>query len=275
MQFFNVRKIFFAAMLFMGSVGALFGAAASDSAAAAKPEAYDFTVISVPKDATHPRPNEGSKVGFLVNGVQARTLVLLRGKTYTFNVDTGVMHDFYITPDPAGWGTGALAEGVEGNFTYKGVVTFKPTAATPDVLYYQCRNHKYMGGQIHIVNPGEEGKIKIAEPAAAPATAKAAQQTIDKGELKQKLDFADMTINKSDAAKRITASSNAEAKAKHKDAQEKLAAGQQAFAADNLPLAKSKIDEATNLMADATRLVPSEYARTKAKARYDELVKGI
>ena len=274
MQFFNVRKIFFAAMLFMCSAVPAFGAAATDSAAPAKPAAHDFTVVSVSKDATHPHPGEGSKVGFLVNGVQGRTLVLVRGKTYTFNVDTGVMHDFYITTDPAGWGTGTLAEGVEGNFTYKGVVTFKPTAATPDVLYYQCRNHKYMGGQIHIVNPGEEGKIKVAEPVAAPTAAKAAQ-TVDKGELKQKFDFADMTINKSDTAKRIIASTNTEAKAKHKDAQDRLTAGLSAFNADDLALAKTKIDEATKLMSEAARLVPSAFMLGKAKARYDELVQGI
>ena len=274
MQFFNVRKIFFAAMLFMGSAVSAFGAAASDSAAAAKPEAYDFTVISVPKDATHPRPNEGSKVGFLVNGVQGRTLVLVRGKTYTFNVDTGVMHDIYFTTDEAGWGTGTWSEGVVGNFTYKGIVTFTPTATTPDVLYYQCRNHKYMGGKIHIVNPGEEGKFKVAEPAAAPTAAKVVQ-TIDKGELKQKLDFADMTINKSDAAKRVIASTNAEAKAKHKDAQDRLAAGLSAFNAGDLVLAKTKIDEATKLMSEAARLVPSGFMLGKAKARYGELVHGI
>ncbi len=261
---FTHKKFIFSLLLLLGSAVPAFEATA-----------HDFNVTVNTKDQTHPHPNEGSKIGFLVNGVQGRTLILVRGKTYTFKVDSNPMHDFYLTTDTVGWGTGTLTEGVEGNFTYNGVVTFKPTAATPDVVYYQCRNHKYMGGQIHIVNPGEEGKIKIAEPAAAPATAKAAQQTIDKGELKQKLDFADMTINKSEAAKRITASSNAEAKARLKDAQDRLAAGQQAFVADNLPLAKSKIDEATSLMADATRLVPSEYARTKAKARYDELVKGI
>ncbi len=247
---------------------------ATAPATQAKQGTYDFTVVSVPKDASHPRPTEGSKIGFLVNGAQGRTLVLVRGKTYTFDIDTGVQHDFYITTDPAGWGTGTLAEGVTGNFTYKGVVTFAPTAATPDVLYYQCRNHKYMGGQIHVVNPGEEGKIKIAEPAAATAVTKAVQ-TVDKGEFKQRLNFADMTINKSDAAKRITASNNAEAKAKHKDAQSRLAEGQSAFNAGDLALAKTLIGEATKLMGEAARLVPSDFMVNKEKARYAELVKGI
>ena len=275
MQFrFSGIKFLLATMLLIGSAVSASCATAADSAAPAKPAEYDFTVVSASKDASHPHPAEGSKVGFLVNGVQGRTLVLVRGKTYTFNVDTGVMHDFYITTDPAGWGMGTLTEGVTGNFIHKGVVTFKPTADTPDVVYYHCRNHKFMGGQIHIVNPGEEGKIKIAEPVAAPAAAKAAQ-TIDKGELKQKLDFADMSINKSDAAKRIQASTNEEAKAKHKDAQDRFAAGLSAFNADDLALAKAKIDEATKLMAEAARLVPSEFMLGKAKARYGELLNGI
>ena len=283
---FNGKKFLLAAMLTIGSAVSAFGATPAASAvsatsatavgsvAQAKPAAYDFIVVSVSKDPTHPHPSEGSKVGFLVNGMQGRTLVLVRGKTYTFNVDTGVMHDFYITTDPAGWGTGTLTEGVTGNFTYKGVVTFSPTATTPDVLYYQCRNHKFMGGQIHVVNPGDEGKIKIAEPVAAPAAAKPAQ-TIDKGELKQKLDFADMTINKSDAAKRIIASTNAEAKAKHKDAQDRFAAGLAAFNTGDLALAKAKTDEASKLMGEAARLVPSEFMLGKSKARYEELLQGI
>ncbi|HEY4713900.1 MAG TPA: hypothetical protein VIH30_06635, partial [Aquirhabdus sp.] len=193
---FSSNKFIFVILILLSSTVSAFGATA-----------YDFNVTVNTKDQTHPHPSEGSKIGFLVNGAQGRTLILVRGKTYTFKVDSSPMHDFYLTTDPVGWGTGTLTEGVAGNFTYNGVVTFKPTAETPDIVYYQCRNHKYMGGQIHIVNPGEEGKIKIAEPVAAPAAAKAVQQTIDKGELKQKLSFADMTINKSDAAKRIVASS--------------------------------------------------------------------
>lgn len=265
MQFqFVSRKIIFVFLLFLASAVSALDAAA-----------YDFNITINTKDQTHPHPSEGSKIGFLANGIQGGELIAVRGKTYTFKVDSNPMHDFYLTTDPAGWGMGTLTEGVEGNFTYNGVVTFKPTAATPDTVYYQCRNHKFMGGQIHVVNPGEEGKITIAKPAAAPAAAKAASQTIDKGELKQKLSFADMMINKSEGAKRVAASSNAEAKARLKDAQDKLAAGQKAFDADDLPLAKARTDEATTAMADATRLVPSEAAKAKAKARYDELVQGI
>ena len=151
---------FFIFVLLMGSVTSAFAEAAADDAAQATPTEFDFTVTSVTKDKTHPSYDKGSDTGFAVNGVQGGTLVLVRGKTYTFDVETGVMHDFYLATKLIGWGASTLTEGVKGNFTYKGVVTFTPTAETPDTVYYACRNHKYMGGEIHIVNPGEEGKFK-------------------------------------------------------------------------------------------------------------------
>lgn len=276
MQFrFGFKKILFAAVLLLGGMVSAFGGTTADGAAQAKSSEYDFTVVSATKDQSHPHFNEGSPIGFAVNGIQGRTLVLVRGKTYTFKIDTGVMHDFYLSTDPVGWGTGTLTEGVEGNFTYKGVVTFQPSAGTPDAIYYQCRNHKFMGGQIHIANPGEEGKIKITEPATATTAVQAVIPTVDKGALKQKLNFVDMSINQSASAKRITASNNTEAKAKYKDAQDSLAAGKSAFDSDNLQLAKTKIDEAIGLMAEAARLVPSESVQEKAKNRFKELVQGI
>lgn len=146
---FNFHRVFFAILLLL--VGAV-------PAQAADTEEYDFNVISANKDKSHPYYGQGDAMGFVVNGAHGKNLELVRGKTYTFNIDTGVMHDFYIATKPVGWGKAALAAGVQGNYTYKGVVTFKPTADTPDVVYYVCRNHKFMGGEIHIVNSAKAGK---------------------------------------------------------------------------------------------------------------------
>ena len=214
-------------------------------------------------------------MAFVVNGVQGRTLVLVRGKTYTFNIDTGVMHDFYFSTNPVGWGIGTLTEGVESQFIYKGIVTFKPAAETPDVIYYQCRNHKFMGGQIYIANPGEEDKIETLEPPTVTTPIQADIPPVNKDELKQKINFLEISINKSDSAKRIAASNNAEAKAKLKDAQGILTVGKSAFDSDNLQLAKTKIDEAYGLMTEAARLVPSEFMQKKAKNNFDEAVQGV
>ena len=259
------------------------GNASYNAVAQTKASEYDFNVVSATKDQTHPHFNIGSPTGFVVNGVQGRTLVLVRGKTYTFNVDTGVMHDFYFTTSPIGWGAGTLTDGVDGQFIYKGIVTFKPSAGTPDIIYYQCRNHKFMGGQIYIANPGEEGKIKLPEPTAAATSAQAVTPTLSKGELGQRINFLEMTINNSDLARRIAASNNAEAKAKLKDAQEMLAAARSALDSGNLELCitklqlcTTKIDEAEyKLLTEAGRLVPSEFMQKKAKNNFDELVQSV
>ena len=272
---FSCAKILFAVALFMGSTVSALEATAVDGATQAKSSKYDFTVMLATKDQTHPHFGEGSTVGFVVNGIQGRELILVRGKTYTFDVDSNAMHDLYLSTDPIGWGVGTLTTGVEGNFTFKGVVTFKPTAETPDLVYYQCRNHKYMGGIIHIVNPGEEDKIKIAEPAAKATSAQNAPSTPDKNEIKQRLNFVEMFISKSDAAKRIAASNNEEAKEKYKGAQDKLTAAKDAFDSDNLQEAKTRSDEAMGMMTEATRHVPSESMQKMAKARNEELIQGL
>jgi hypothetical protein len=164
---FGGCRLFFACALLLGGATSAFGEATADGAAQAKPAEYDFTVTSATKDKTHPQYGKGSDTGFVVNGVQGGALVLVRGKTYTFDVETGVMHDFYLATKPVGWGAATLIKGVQGQFTYKGVVTFTPAAETPDTVYYACRNHKYMGGEIHIVNRGEEGKFTGVKSALA------------------------------------------------------------------------------------------------------------
>ena len=162
---FGCCRLLFVFALLMGGATSVFGEAAADDAAQATPA--DFTVTSATKDKTHPYYGKGTDTGFVINGVQGGSLVLVRGKTYTFDVETGVMHDFYLATRAIGWGSSTLTEGVKGNFTYKGIVTFTPTAATPDTVYYACRNHKYMGGEIHVVNRGEEGKFKGVKSALA------------------------------------------------------------------------------------------------------------
>jgi len=235
----------------------------------------EFSVTVTTKDQTHPHYNEGSKVGFVINGEQGRPLVFVRGKTYKFNVNTPPMHDFYLTSDSVGAGPGALSEGVEGNFTFRGTVTFKPTAATPDLVYYACRNHKNMGGDIHVVNPGEEDKFKSTQAAVPATVAVKTPPKLDKNEMKQKLSFGGMSINGSEAAKRITAGNNEDAKVKLKGAQDKLAVANSAFDSDNLPEAKALLEEAMTLMSDAKSLAPSQFEQQRAKAKVEELAQGL
>jgi len=165
---FGFHRLFISALLLLGSAVSAWAEDPAASAVPAQPAEYDFAVVTATKDKTHPFYGKGDQLGMVVNGVQGGTLVLVRGKTYTFDVNTGLMHDFYFSTKPTGWGTGTVTKGVQGQFTYKGVVTFSPTAETPDLIYYACRNHKFMGSEIHIVNRGEEGKFKGVKSALKP-----------------------------------------------------------------------------------------------------------
>jgi hypothetical protein len=140
--------------VFVFSILLLIGAFASVAQAEkqSQPDKVDFLVTADFKEEDHPYFLDGGEIGFLVDGVQGPALTLERGKTYVFEIDTGVQHDFYLSTKALGWGTATLTKGVKGNYTYKGWVTFSPDENTPDTVYYSCRNHKYMGGAIHIAD---------------------------------------------------------------------------------------------------------------------------
>jgi flagellin-specific chaperone FliS len=236
-----------------------------------------FLVSAEVKDSSHLYYGIGSELGLVVNGVQGKELVLVRGQTYTFKVDTGVKHDFYLSTSPKGWGAATLTDGVKGNYTYLGVVTFSPNENTPDVVYYACRNHKNMGSKIHVVNKGDEGKVVFgvrdeATPASKPAAEKSAFTSGNQA--KQKVMFAEMFIASSPAAKRIDASGHDEAKQLLGEARAKLANAKKALAAGKDAQAISIVDDALRSMSAASQLVPSEAKLSELRAQFDELLKG-
>lgn len=242
---------------------------------------FVFLVTAGEKDTTHPYYGVGSKHGFLINGVQGKPLILVRGKTYTFKVDTGVQHDFYFSLSGAGWGSAAYTDGVEGQFIYKGVATLTPGADTPDVLYYACRNHKNMGGVIYVVNPGEENtplaqlqaRVQAAAPGGSAAPART-QAAVGKQQVEQKIQFADMFINTSDSAKRIKDSGNAEAIALYESARGQFTAARQAYGRSSYGEALGLVDDALRMMSDAARAIPNEAQMEGQRARFEELLRG-
>lgn len=238
-----------------------------------------FVVTVAEKDATHPNFGIGSNLGMVVDGVQGKELILTRGKTYAFKVETDVKHDFYLTTSPVGWGASVLTEGVTGNFTYRGTVTFTPSDASPDIAYYQCRNHKSMGGKLHIVNPGEEDKVVIESPVrqtAPPGDAAAAgEATVSESQVTQKISFADMFINQSQAAKRLAQTTNADALSLHQQSQEKLATAKEIVTQGDFGQAMNMVDEALRLMSEASRLVPSTSQLEEQRTHFNELMEGV
>jgi len=89
----------------------------------------------------------------ITQAVYNPTLYFTKGFNYRFEL-LAPGHPFYIKT-VQGTGTGnAYEDGVEGNGTQVGFVTFKVPFDAPDTLYYQCSNHSAMVGTIII---GSEG----------------------------------------------------------------------------------------------------------------------
>lgn len=234
--------------------------------------AREFTVTVEKKTASHPNYGRGHEIGFVVDGMQGKELVLTRGVTYVFHVRTDVKHDFYFTTSPRGRGAGTVADGVMGQFTYKGDVTFTPSASTPAVMYYECRNHAFMGGKIHIANAGD--KVKIGgETVAAPQQAQK-QRAVTASQVKQKLAFAEMMLNSSPTSKRVMAGGTAQAKQVLAQAKSKVEGAHAALSAGDNAGAMQAANEAVRLISEAGRLAPAE-AGQDFKPRYTELLDQV
>ena len=103
-------------------------------------------------------------------------------------------HPFYLTTDAAGGGSAPYTAGVTGApASGSQTVTFVVPAGAPDVLWYQCINHAFMGYRMNVVgastgeggaadyalrplsaNPGRgEVRVAVTLPASAPATVEA------------------------------------------------------------------------------------------------------
>lgn len=235
------------------------------------PKTFNVTVDV--KDASHPNFGLGANLGFVVDGVPGKELALSRGVTYTFAVRTGIQHDFYFTTSPIGHGAGTVTDGVVGQFIYNGDARITPTAATPSVIYYECRNHKYMGGKIHVAAPGE--RVVLGLPDESKPKASEVKRNYTAEQVKQKLGFADMVIEGSASAKRVAASDNAEAKQLKADAKRELGEARAALGAGDNNAAMDAVDAALRLMHSATTLVPAAAATQDDKARYAALLEQV
>ncbi len=88
---------------------------------------------------------------YIINGENNPDLTLVRGFTYTFNLNAAG-HPFYIKT-VQGTGSGnAYSDGVTGNGTQIGTVTFTVPTNAPDLLYYNCQFHALMTGKLNIVD---------------------------------------------------------------------------------------------------------------------------
>lgn len=125
-----------------------------------------FTVTTATKTAAHPYFNQGHPMGYAIDGVQGAELTLVKGNTYTFQMQgVQAFHPFYFTPDAAGGGTAAYTDGVTGApASGNAAVTFTVPMTAPGELWYQCNNHAFMGFRIVVIGglTGEGGAAGYA-----------------------------------------------------------------------------------------------------------------
>jgi hypothetical protein len=230
-----------------------------------------FAVSTGEKTMDNPFYGRGNKMGFAVDGVFSKELVLTRGATYIFDVDTNVQHDFYFSTVEQGWGSGTVTEGIIGQFIYKGRVSFTPSRNTPARVYYACRNHKYMGGLIHVIDKGETVALESANRKVNTPTASAA---VPEKEIKQKIVYANMLVM-GQAAKRIEVSDDVTAKSLLEKAKSGLSESEAALKAGNnseaLTIVKSALDNANS----AIKMVPGNEEMIDHRAEYAQLLKSF
>jgi plastocyanin len=86
-----------------------------------------------------------------ISGTENPSLTLQRGQTYTFTInETG--HPFYIMSVQGTNTSNAFTEGVTGNGSNPGTLTFVVPQDAPNTLFYDCSLHPGMSGTITITN---------------------------------------------------------------------------------------------------------------------------
>jgi glucose/arabinose dehydrogenase len=107
-----------------------------------------MNVTTIRKDKSHPYFGKGSALTYKITNIDVGgELTLIRGKKYVFHINTPG-HPFHFTTSEAGGGAGKILSDkvMEGN------LEFTPNSSTPDLIYYGCYFHPYMGGKVKIVN---------------------------------------------------------------------------------------------------------------------------
>jgi len=90
---------------------------------------------------------------YIVNSTNKPQLSMYRGQTYTFNINAQ-SHPFYIQQTSGGTYNSSYvySDGVTGNGTQNGTLTFVVPLDAPSTLYYVCQIHSNMGNQINITD---------------------------------------------------------------------------------------------------------------------------
>ena len=118
-------------------------------------EAFVYNITVARKTTQHPWFGMGNVRGYTIiderghrGYAQGMTITLVRGRTYTFNLDATGYPFYFTTVEPNVWTAGAYVgeytKVVYGSRLETGSLTFTVDAVTPDRLYYMCGDYPYM-----------------------------------------------------------------------------------------------------------------------------------
>lgn len=238
-----------------------------------------FLIGLAKKDYTHPYFGYGHEEGFTVNGVQGGEIVLRRGQAQTFSIDSDPRHDFYFSTSDIGWGAGVISQGATGNFTYRGQVEFTPDAATPEVIYYQCQNHKAMGGRIFVLDPGDDASLeslhtRYGEPGQIGLAAQDIRPAASREDVARKLEFADSLLATLPAA-RIQAGDGPRAQELLGEASRLVAQARQRHGAGEHQQAMELTDTALSRLVSLARLAMTSEPVQEGQRRFQQQLQSL
>ena len=139
------------AMLVLVSACATAPKAANVEVSPASEAAASKAVSEANKTSEVIKISTNGKYAFYVNDVENPELKLKRGKTYQIEVDTPG-HPLWIKSKDSVTTDNAYTNGVTGNGTYKGTITFAVPKDAPATLFYNCQYHLMMHGKINIID---------------------------------------------------------------------------------------------------------------------------
>lgn len=87
---------------------------------------------------------------YVINGESNPTLTVVKGQTYTFNINASG-HPFLIKTTNTTGTANQYDDGVTNNGTDNGVITFTVPMNAPSILYYNCQYHSSMNGTINVI----------------------------------------------------------------------------------------------------------------------------
>ena len=113
----------------------------------------EFAVTVAAKTSTHIYNGTGSSNGYLLNNSVAPFINLKVGNTYRFTQEDGTnathpLRLYYDAGKTTQYSTGVTTAGTPGSSgAYTQIVV---SETTPNILYYQCSSHAYMGSRIDV-----------------------------------------------------------------------------------------------------------------------------